>query len=296
MKPHPFAYHAPRTMEEVTFLLSTLENCRLLAGGQSLMAMMNMRFTTPDHLIDLNGVEGLSSIEVGPTHLHLGAMARQRDIEFSSAIEARLPIMSEAVRHVGHRQTRNRGTIGGSLCHLDASAELVTICSLCDATLTLQGAKGSREVTFRDFPQGFLTTSVQPDECLVHIAIPLWAEDHGYAFLEISRRHGDFAQVSVAIMLELDERQFIRRIAVSLGGVDFAPVRMTELEAALLGQRIEPGAAPDLRESCAHLEPIEDVHATTAYRRRLAAVITRRALNQALERAFARLRPALLQP
>lgn len=123
MKPDPFVHHAPRTMGEVTFLRSTHQNCRLLAGGQSLMAMMDMRFATPDHLIDLNSVEGLASIEVAPTHLHRGAIAPQRDIEFSSAIEARQPIMFEAMRHVGRRQTRNRGTNGNSLYEWMAFSE-----------------------------------------------------------------------------------------------------------------------------------------------------------------------------
>src|SRR5688572_18578028 len=184
MKPPPFDYHAPRSVDEVVALLGSLENSRLLAGGQSLMAMMNMRFATPDHVIDLNRVEGLASIRVTPTHLEIGAMTRQRDIEFSKEIEAKLPIISEAIRYVGHRQTRNRGTIGGSLCHLDPSAELVTLCALLDATVKIVGSAGSRTIAFSEFPAGYLTTSLRPDECLVGISIPLWPSPHGGSFVE----------------------------------------------------------------------------------------------------------------
>ena len=193
MKPPPFDYHAPRSVDEVVVLLGSLENSRLLAGGQSLMAMMNMRFATPDHVIDLNRVEGLASIRLTPTHLKIGAMTRQRDIEFSKEIEAKLPIISEAIRYVGHRQTRNRGTIGGSLCHLDPSAELVTLCSLLDATVTIVGSGGSRTIAFSEFPAGYLTTSLRPDECLAGVSIPLWPSPHGGSFVEVARRHGDFA-------------------------------------------------------------------------------------------------------
>src|SRR5258708_20698569 len=130
MKPPDFQYHAPEAIEQVVDMLASLENSRLLAGGQSLMPMLNMRYAMPDHIIDLNRVEGLASITLHGSKLLIGAMTRQRDIEFSAEIESGCPIMTEGIRHVGHRQTRNRGTIGGSLCHLDPSAELVTICSV----------------------------------------------------------------------------------------------------------------------------------------------------------------------
>ena len=141
MKPPDFSYHDPRTTADVVGLLSTLENAKLLAGGQSLMPMLNMRFVLPDHVIDLNRVEGLSYIKERGDTLEIGAMTRQRDIEFSAAVKTRCPLMHEAITQVGHRQTRNRGTLGGSLCHLDPSAELVSVAAALDAKVSVVGQK-----------------------------------------------------------------------------------------------------------------------------------------------------------
>jgi carbon-monoxide dehydrogenase medium subunit len=232
-------------------------------------------------------VEGLSSIALTPTHLVIGAMTRQRDIEFSKEIEAKLPIISEAIRYVGHRQTRNRGTIGGSLCHLDPSAELVTLCSLLDATVTIVGSTGIRTIAFSEFPAGYLTTSLRPDECLTGVSIPLWPSPHGFSFVEVSRRHGDFAIVSAGVMLELGPRGLVTRLAIALGGVDFAPVRMTALEGRLVGGPLTEDAISNIGPSFDHLEPLDDVHATSKYRRRLAASMTQRAMRTAARRALA---------
>ena len=286
MKPSPFEYHAPRSVDEVVALLSSLENSRLLAGGQSLMAMMNMRFATPDHVIDLNRVDGLSSIRLTPTHLEIGAMTRQRDIEFSKEIEAKLPIITEAIKHVGHRQTRNRGTIGGSLCHLDPSAELVTICSLLDASVTIAGRAGTRTIPFSDLPSGYLTTSLESDECVTGVSIPLWPSPHGSSFVEVSRRHGDFATVSAGVMLELGPQGLVTRLAVALGGMEFAPVRMTVLEERLVGTALSEDAIANIGGAFDHLEPLDDVHATSKYRRRLAVTMTQRAIRTAARRAL----------
>src|SRR5213083_606030 len=152
MKPPPFHYHDPKTVSEAVGLLGSLENAKLLAGGQSLMPMLNMRFVLPDHVIDLNRVGGLSYIRSNNGALEIGAMTRQRDIEFSDAVRQRCPLMYEAIRHVGHRQTRNRGTLGGSLCHLDPSAELVSVAAAHDATITVNGPNGPRGIAFAAFP------------------------------------------------------------------------------------------------------------------------------------------------
>jgi len=144
MKPPPFQYHDPKTLAEAVGLLGRLDNAKLLAGGQSLMPMLNMRFVQPDHVIDLNLVEGMSGIRESGGTLEIGAMTRQRDLEFSDLIEAKCPLLHEAITHIGHRQTRNRGTIGGSLCHLDPAAELVSVCAAHDATVTVAGPNGTR--------------------------------------------------------------------------------------------------------------------------------------------------------
>ena len=156
MKPPPFSYHDPRTIADVIGLLGRLDNAKLLAGGQSLMPMLNMRFVLPDHVIDLNRVEGLSYIRERDGALDIGAMTRQRELEYSDIVARRCPLMHEAIRLVGHRQTRNRGTLGGSLCHLDPSAELVAVAAAHDATITVNGPNGTREIAFAAFPVAFM--------------------------------------------------------------------------------------------------------------------------------------------
>ena len=281
MKPPPFRYHDPRTVADAVGLLATLENAKVLAGGQSLMPMLAMRFVLPDHVIDLNRVEGLSFIQDGGGGLDIGAMTRQRDIEFSDLVGRRCPLMSEAIRNVGHRQTRNRGTLGGSLCHLDPAAELVVVAAALDATVTVAGRRGTRRVAFADFPLAFMTPAVEPDELLQQVSFPSWPAGHGHAFVEFSRRHGDFAIVSAAALLEEDASGKIRRAAVALGGVGAAPVRMTEVETALVGQTASAALFAEAGERCRTIDAMGDVHAPASYRRHLAAVLSRRALETA---------------
>jgi aerobic carbon-monoxide dehydrogenase medium subunit len=286
MKPPAFQYHAPETIEQVVGLLASLENNRLLAGGQSLMPMLNMRYALPDHIIDLNRVKGLASISSTDTELLIGAMTRQRDIEFSAEIARRCPIMTEAIGYVGHRQTRNRGTIGGSLCHLDPSAELVTLCAALDATVSAVGPQGTRHILFKDFPVGYMTSALQSDECLTMIRIPLWPQGHGYGFVEFARRHGDFAIVSAAALLEIDATATIKRAAVALGGVGYAPRRVGEIEMALLGKTPTSELWAEVAKMCDKIDALDDIHASSSYRRRLAVVMTRRALQAAGERGL----------
>jgi carbon-monoxide dehydrogenase medium subunit len=278
MKPPPFSYHDPRTVSDAVGLLSRLENAKLLAGGQSLMPMLNFRYVLPDHIIDLNRVEGLSYIRETSNGLEFGAMTRQRDIEFSDVVKKRFPIMHEAILNVGHRQTRNRGTIGGSLCHLDPSAELVTLCAAHDATVTVTGPNGSRDVQFAEFPVTFMTTAVQPDELLTKVSFAAWPAGHGYGFVEFARRHGDFAIASAAALLEEDGNGRIKRASLTLGGVSVVPVRMHSVEKALVGQTASEDLFRELCEECRKVDAIEDVHAPASYRQHLATVMSRRAL------------------
>jgi carbon-monoxide dehydrogenase medium subunit len=285
MKPPPFSYHDPKTIAEVIGLLSTLDNAKLLAGGQSLMPMLNFRYVQPDHIIDLNRVEGLSYIRETADGMEVGAMTRQRDLEFSELVERRFPLMHEAIRSIGHRQTRNRGTIGGSLCHLDPSAELVSCAMTLDAVVAVEGPAGRREIAFRDFPVGYLTSAVEPTEVLTAIRFSSWPAWHGYAFEEFARRHGDFAIVSAAVLLEADAAGRITRAAVTLGGMGTAPVRAGELESALIGQAPDTEFLRQACESCRSFDALDDVHAPASYRQHLATVMSRRALEKAYTRA-----------
>jgi carbon-monoxide dehydrogenase medium subunit len=284
MKPPPFSYHDPKTVAEAVGLLATLENAKVLAGGQSLMPMLNMRFVLPDHVIDLNRVDGLSYIRETGDAIEIGAMTRQRDIEFSDVVRARCPLMHEAILNVGHRQTRNRGTIGGSLCHLDPSAELVVVAAALDATVTIAGANGERTIPFAEFPQAYMTPAVGLDELLTAVRFPLWPKGHGYAFIEFARRHGDFAVVSVAVLLQ-EQGGKIAKAAIAVGGVGAAPVRAGEAERAIMGQTPSPDLFRTMAETCRAVEAMADVHASSSYRQHLAAVLTRRALEAAHARA-----------
>jgi aerobic carbon-monoxide dehydrogenase medium subunit len=285
MKPPPFSYHDPQTVDEAVKLLGSLENAKLLAGGQSLMPMLNFRFVQPDHIIDLNRIEGLSYIREAGGALEIGAMTRQRDLEFSDVVRARWPLMHEALLQVGHRQTRNRGTIGGSLCHLDPAAELVSLATGYDATVTVAGPNGRREIAFADFPVAYMTPSIELNEIVTGVRVPQWAENHGYAFIEFARRHGDFAITSAAVLLEGDASGKITRASVTIGGMGTAPVRAREVETAITGQVPAGELFRGACESCRKLEAIDDVHAPANYRQHLAAVLSRRAL----EKAYARL-------
>src|SRR5262249_40625259 len=215
MKPPPFSYHDPRTVSDAVALLGRLDNAKLLAGGQSLMPMLNMRFVLRDHISDLTRVGGLSFIRESNGTLEIGAMTRQRELEFSDLVRRRCPLMHNAILEIGHRQTRNRGTLGGSLCHLDPSAELVAVAAAVDATVTVQGPTGTREIKFADFPAGYLTPAIEPYELVTAARFPLWPQPHGYAFVEFARRHGDFAIVSAAALLTEDASGKITRASVT---------------------------------------------------------------------------------
>ena len=284
MKPPPFSYHDPQTIPEALELLATRENAKLLAGGQSLMPMLNMRFVLPDHVIDLNRVAELSYIREVEDALEIGAMTRQFELEFSEVVRARCPLLSEALLEVGHRQTRNRGTIGGSLCHLDPSAELVAVATALDATVGVAGPKGKRELRFADFPVAFMTPALDQDELLTSVRLPLWRPGHGYAFIEFARRHGDFAVVSAAVLLEKARNGKIARASVTLSGLAPAPVRVKEAEDALVGTALSNELIRDAAEHCRKLEAVDDVHASASYRQHLAAVLARRALEKASSR------------
>jgi aerobic carbon-monoxide dehydrogenase medium subunit len=283
MKPPLFSYHDPRTTADVVGLLGSLDNAKLLAGGQSLMPMLNMRFVLPDHVIDLNRVDGLSYIRDNNGALEIGAMTRQRDIEFSDLVRERCPLMHEAIRHVGHRQTRNRGTLGGSLCHLDPSAELVSVAAALDATVAVAGKNGARSIDFAAFPVAYMTPAIELEELVTGVTFPCWPAGHGYAFVEFSRRHGDFAIVSAAVLIEENNGK-VTRASVTLGGMGPAPVRATEVERALIGEVIEEKRMREICETLRKLDAIEDIHAPASYRQQLATVLPRRALLKAHER------------
>ena len=284
MKPAPFNYHAPASLAEATALLARLDNAKILAGGQSLVPMMNFRYVMADHLVDLAKVEGLAGITMAGGKLRIGAMTRQRELEFSTEIAKHCPLMRAALAHVGHRQTRNRGTIGGSLAHADPAAELPAVCVAHDATVEIAGPRGTRRVPMRVFNQGFMATAIEPDEILVAVEVPIWPAGHGYGFHEFARRHGDFAIAGAAALLEAGGG-IVRRISLTLFGVTATPARMAPVETMLAGKPLDAVILRAAAAETAAVEPIADIHAGADYRRHLAQVLTLRALTDAAKRA-----------
>ena len=284
MKPAPFTYHDPKTVAEAASLLGTLDNARVLAGGQSLMPMMNFRYVMPDHIVDINGIAELSYIRNSGGALSIGAMTRQRDIEFSDEIKAACPVLTEALHWVGHRQTRNRGTIGGSLCHMDPSAELVAVTALLDGTLTATSKGGERKIAMADFGQGFMTTALADGEMLTAVTLPLWPKGHGYAYEEFARRHGDFAIAASGALVEVVGGT-IKRASIVVSGVRPNPVRLSAAEQALAGQTPSDKLAEDVAAEAGRIDAMEDAYVTADYRKHLGQVMVKRALKRAFARA-----------
>jgi carbon-monoxide dehydrogenase medium subunit len=281
MKAPPFQYHRPQTREELGALLCSLENAKILAGGQSLMPMMNFRVLAPDHLIDINRIPDLAGIRETADGIEIGAMTRQADILSSDIVETRLPLLSRALEHVGHIQTRARGTIGGSCCHLDPSAEQPAMCAALDAEFIVAGPDGRRIVPAREWFEGLLQSALGEQEFLEAIRIKPWAKGHGHGFAEYARRHGDFAIAGGAALIEAGNDGRITRAALVSFGVEASPRRLLAAEAALIGQPVDrPDIAPAVAAARA-LDAMEDVHVPADYRRHLAGVLISRALNQA---------------
>ncbi|MCA6108281.1 FAD binding domain-containing protein [Bradyrhizobium cenepequi] len=281
MKAPPFQYHRPHTREELGALLASLDNAKILAGGQSLMPMLNLRVLAPDHLIDINRVPELAGIRETVDGIEIGAMTRQADILASPIIQARLPLLARALEHVGHIQTRSRGTIGGSCCHLDPSAEQPAICAALDAEFVATGPNGRRVIPAADWFQGLLQSALEDQEFLEALRFKPWAKGHGYGFAEYARRHGDFAISGAAALLEVDGRGQITRTALLVFGVEPAPRRLYDAEAALVGQIIREIALAPIIDAARALDPMEDVHVTADYRRHLAGILIGRALREA---------------
>jgi CO/xanthine dehydrogenase FAD-binding subunit len=284
MKPPAFEYHAPSTIEEALHLLSTLgPDAKPLAGGQSLVPMMNFRISHPTHLIDLNNVPDLSHIKTDGDCLRIGAMTRHRDVEHSGLIKGSWPLLCGVMKHVAHVQIRNRGTIGGSLCHADPSAELPAAIGALEGELVLQRGEETRVVPAREFFISALTTVLEPDELLVEIKIPPLPAGTSWAFDELSRRRGDFAIVGVAAVVRCDTAGAIDVVRLAFNGVGETFVRAHRAEAALLGRKPTADAVAEAAYIAASdLDPPSDIHASAQYRTKVSEAMAERVLSRAL--------------
>jgi carbon-monoxide dehydrogenase medium subunit len=287
VKPPPFQYYDPDTLDEALDLVATKDNAKVLAGGQSLMPMLNMRYAQPDHIIDLNRIPGLDQIRENDGVLSIGAMTRQRELEFSDVIRECCPLMHEALLNVGHRQTRNRGTIGGSLCHLDPAAELAAVAMAYDAIVEVRSRNGAREIRMGDFPAFYMTPAIQPDEIVTGLRFTLWPRGHASAFLEFSRRHGDFAIVAIAALVDVDGDRKPRRASITVSGLTHKPERIAEAEGLLCAGPPTEARIRQAAAACGAIAATSDVHAGAPYRQHLARTLAFRCVTTALQRAGA---------
>jgi aerobic carbon-monoxide dehydrogenase medium subunit len=285
MKPPVFEHHTPRTLNEALQHLKDLANARVIAGGQSLMPMLNFRVARPDHLIDLNTVEGMAFIREEGDDVLIGAMTAQRTIEFSDIIKRRLPLMAEAILSVGHRQTRNRGTIGGSLCHLDPSAELPLVALAFGASISVASLGKVRSLSMTEFAADMMTPAIEADEAVTEIRFKPWPKGHGWAFTEYARRKGDFAIVSVAAMVTLGDQGRISRALLALGGVNAVPIRIKAAEDILLGERPNEDLFVRATTHCTDIDALDDPFAPAWYRKKVATRLSQQALATACRRA-----------
>lgn len=294
MKAAPFEYVAPRSLEEATAALAEHgDEAKVLAGGQSLVPMMAFRLATPGVLVDLNGITELEYVRDGGDVLEIGALGRHASVEHLAGLAERCPIVPEAVRMVGHVAIRNRGTVAGSLAHADPAAEWPAVLVAVDGEVEVLGPAGSRTIDGASLFVSYFTTVLAPDEIVTRVRVPLPSGDRvGCAFVELSRRHGDFAIAGVAAVLRLAEDGAVEDARIVLMGVHEVPVRATGTEAILRGTVPSDEVIAEASESVGgHLEPVSDLHASSEYRRHLARVLTRRALRTARERAEASSRP-----
>ncbi|MGI9378449.1 MAG: FAD binding domain-containing protein [Methyloligellaceae bacterium] len=284
MKPAPFTYHNPGSLDELVAIMGSVEDVKVLAGGQSLVPMLNMRYAQPEHIVDLNKITDLSGIEDKGDAVAIGSMTRQSALMKSDVIAAKLPIMIDALQWVGHFQTRARGTIGGSLCHLDPSAELPSICLLYEANLTIHGPEGKRQISMTEWPLAYMMPNLEEKEVLVKIEIPVWSGDYGYGFQEYARRHGDFAIVAAGALLRLDNN-IVQDVAIVLAGAQQVPYRLSDAESYLVGKPLDAENLSHVSGIAQEQEAMSDAYIESDYRKRLAGVMTRRALEAAAERA-----------
>jgi CO/xanthine dehydrogenase FAD-binding subunit len=287
MKPAPFEYYDPATLDEALALLAEFgDEAKPLAGGQSLVPLMNFRLARPARLVDLNLLAELSYVRDEDGWLRIGAMTRQRQLERSPLAAAGWPLLVEATAYVGHPPIRHRGTVGGSVAHADPAAELPVVMAALDAELVIRAQAGERTERAGGFFLSYLTTTLAPTELLVELRVPPLPPRSGGAFLEVSRRHGDFALVGAAALVTLDAAGAIAGARLAIAGAGPTPLRAARAEARLLGER--PAEALFREAGRLVSEAVDsdaDVHASADYRREVSGVLARRALLQAAARA-----------
>jgi CO/xanthine dehydrogenase FAD-binding subunit len=288
LKAAPFDYvRAASVAEACEMLRQDGDDVKLIAGGQSLTPMMAMRLTRPSRLVDINEIAALKFIALEDKTARIGACTRQCVVARDDALAARVPLLRKALAWVGHTQTRNRGTFGGSLAHADPAAELPLVAQVLGAQMHIRSTNGARTVSAAEFFVGPLTTALDAQECLEEIHWPVWNECRtGSAFTEVSRRHGDFAIIEACAQVALDDEGRCTRASFGLGGGGTIPLAFPALAARLNGTLLEDALLQEVaRDAAAQLDPGSDLHASAPYRKHLAAVLTARVLRAAYDEA-----------
>jgi carbon-monoxide dehydrogenase medium subunit len=291
MKPAPFEYHAPDSLEQALGLMHEhADAAKILAGGQSLVPAMNFRITQPGMLIDLNRVAEISYIREEEDVLRIGAMTRERHLEIDPSIERRTPLLHEAVPNIAHPQIRNRGTIGGSIVNADPAAELPVLMIALDARLKAQKSSGERWIGASDFFVGMFTTALEPDEILVEIELPFMPARTGWSFMEVAPRAGDYALMGVASLVTLDDGGTCESAKLVYLNAGDGPVDAKEATQSLVGEKLDDKL---IESAAAHasekeITPFGNVHTSAEFQRHLAKVLTRKTLHVALGRARSR--------
>jgi carbon-monoxide dehydrogenase medium subunit len=282
MKPPAFEYASPSTIAEAVSLLASCNgNAKVISGGQSLMPMLAFRLASPELLVDLKHLKKLDTISIGKDGVRLGAKVRWCDIENDQRLTLSHPLLAEAIKHVAHYQIRNRGTVGGSLAHADPSAEMPGVALTCDAQMTIVGSSGTRIEKAADFFTGPLQTSLEPDEILTEVHLPVWPAARRWAFREFARRKGDFAMAGVALFYDLDEEDSAVDAHIGAIGVSDCPIRLTAAETVLNGNVVtEQTIAAVIKAAKDSIDPPSDIHAPGAYRRSLVGTLLARGLQQ----------------
>jgi carbon-monoxide dehydrogenase medium subunit/6-hydroxypseudooxynicotine dehydrogenase subunit alpha len=289
LKPPRFAYHDPATVDEALSLLSEHgDEAKVLAGGQSLVPLLNFRLARPEHLVDVNRLGELAGMRRADGVLRIGALARQAALERSPLVAEQWPLITQAMKHVAHPQIRNRGTVGGSVAHADAAAELPAVLCALDARIRARSVRGERVVAAREFFHHHLTTALEPDELVVEIEVPAVVPGTGTAFVEFARRHGDFALGGAAVLLCLDAGGTCTAATVWLVAAAPVPVHASAAERQLEHTRVDEASATAAAAAAgAGIEPSGDVHGSSVYRRRVIETTVRRAVLLAARRAGA---------
>ena len=284
MKPAAFDYYAPTTVDDVMALLKRHGgDARLLAGGQTLLPMMNFRLAAPEVIIDLNRIPELAFIKVVEERVHIGAMTRQRALEFSPIVARDLPLLHEAIKMVGHLPTRSRGTIGGSLANADSAAEIPMVLQVLEGEVIVRGLNGERTIPAAELVLDAMTTSLAEDEMLAEVRLPVMPTEARFAVEEFSRRHGDFAIAAVAAILVVKDGR-CEKARIATAGVSSFSSRLAAAEEAIEGKTVDADAIEKAARAAAEaVKPVSDRNASEEYRRHLTKVLTARVLKRAIE-------------